>query len=250
MTRDDFDSMFHIPTSEEPINSVLTLHLRVYLERVDARVYQKHGRVFRARPWAATEWNNFVYRYQNIAQQFWNKRFWLIPPENYAGLDLPSGKPTYRPNIRCLLQLQPELNPRASWHAKVRVVCLEDDEQRFFRFTYRLPNSGETNNSSEGEGSFQLPVALEVGHLLGLPFSLANGEMDNPPDAPLERCHGRAGFKWDEILDPRTVIQELHAQPWCQRIAEHTQTDPSAWRIALHEVPPRPLVVLPVPSVT
>jgi len=248
MTHDDFDSILQLPPGPEPANCILTLRLLVFLEKVDARVYQKRGRVFRTRPWPPTEWNHFVSRYQQIAQHFWSKRFWLIPADGYAGLDLPPGGPMYRPNIRCTLQLEPVLNPRAARHTRIRVVCLEEDEQRFFRSSYRLSNGQGADGPPSEDDPLQLPVAFEVGQLLGLPFSLPSGAAEDASETRADRCHGRAGFKWDEMLNPRTILQEEHALPWCRRIAEHTQTDPENWRVVRSEVPPRLLADLPAQS--
>jgi hypothetical protein len=52
-------------------------------------------------------------RLQQIGQEFWNHRFVLITPEDYAGLDvtLGGGKgPVIRPNVLCLFRLHDSSN--------------------------------------------------------------------------------------------------------------------------------------------
>lgn len=237
MARDNFDSFFKLPSEPGPANCDFTLHLLVYLERIDMRLFEKGNRAYRARPWTAAEWNNFVVRYQHIAQQYWNGRFWLVAPDDYPDLDLPTDAPTYRPSVRCRLKVEVVLNAKARRHARVRVAYLADTEQHYFRLSAK--------NRADDE-PFHLPIAHEVGHLLGIPAPSVGIGYLTSEEGTADRCHGRSGFQADQNLALDVSLSEEHARPWRERLAEHTGTDARAWSVFPKNVPPRPLTELGV----
>lgn len=88
----------------------LTLNLHINQMNVQSAT-QRHGaynlgqiqdeenRWFPVRNWRPSEWTSFVAEFERVTEGFWSRRFMLIPPSSYDGLDWPQRRSTHRPNV-------------------------------------------------------------------------------------------------------------------------------------------------------
>jgi hypothetical protein len=225
---------------------------------------------FNIRNWTESEWWQFM---NSVFDQsdHWNNKFWLIPPNNYSELDWPlnarQGR-NYRPNVKCQLFVQKWLSPGLA-NKTIRVAKLAESHVGD-NGTFR--SDAVTYDSLDGVAhTFQIPdnggtilnivhytIPHEIGHALGQPHigqlrrttacmaAIAGptpGDSTTVGGSNSHRCYG-----WGEppsiaenIMGYGLRYEDVNAQPWRDRIAEHTHTDAAHWRVSMVDVPPRRL---------
>ncbi|MEW6127935.1 MAG: hypothetical protein AB1757_12925 [Acidobacteriota bacterium] len=253
-------------------NHVLKIYLGLCLQRITAppgTFNDFNGNVFNIRNWTEGEWHEF--RSQIFSQSdLWNNRFWLIPPNNFNSLDIQTlpGRVRYRPNIKCELFVQVWLSP-ANAHKTIRVARLADTyagDSSLFR------SDAVTYDSLDGVAHvFHIPdnagtvmninhytIPHEIGHALGQPHigvlrrtaacttAIAGptaGDSSTVGGSNSHRCYGwgEAPSIAENIMGYGLRFADVNAQPWRDRIASHTRTRATDWRISMTNVPPRRL---------
>lgn len=219
-----------------------------------------NGSSFKIREWGYLEWYNF--RDTIFAQcDHWNNKFWLIPPSSYSELDVNVNGTRFRPNVKCELFVQIWNNPGDA-QKNIRIARLDNsvtgDSSRF-------RSDAVTYDSLDGVAhTFQIPDALgnvsniihytiphEIGHALGQPHigvlrrtaACLNAIAGNPGDpmsvggSNSNRCYGygEPPSIAQNIMGYGLNFEEVNAQPWRDRIAEHTSTNAANWRVSMTE---------------
>lgn len=222
-----------------------------------------NGNSFKIREWTLLEW--YAFRDTIFAQcEMWNKQFWLIPPKNYSELDVKVGDMKFRPNVKCELFVQIWNNPGQA-QKNIKVAKLADtvtgDSTRF-------RSDAVTYDSLDGVAhTFQIPdpkgnltpivhytIPHEIGHALGQPHigvlrktaACTAAIAGNPADehsaggSNSNRCYGfgEEPSLAENIMGFGLRFEEVNAQPWVDRIAEHTATTGKDWQVKLAEMPP------------
>jgi hypothetical protein len=248
LNRDDFDSKLEIPNPRRAVNCVLRIELKIWLVRLDVTTFTRKNQTYRCRHWTDQEWRDFVFLYRHICEHYWNNRWWLQPPANFSELDLPLGRPTHRPNIKCELKLEIVTTRAARRHHRIRVVRLADDERemRSASRTYdnRDNNPRSRHSSRTGHDYIQIPAVHEVAHLLNLHHPEVGRVRQCTADGNRDICYGRDHATRSELTGWGMSFTDRHAQPWLDRIADHTMTRPRAWTLLRGWAPPESLAVI------
>src|SRR5262249_32196027 len=77
------------------------------------------GTVYSALAWDPAAWAAFTRTVQRDGQQFWDGKYWLVPPPQY----FPLVKKGYRHNVHCRLKLELVAAPAAA-HRVIQVARL------------------------------------------------------------------------------------------------------------------------------
>lgn len=222
------------------------------------------GSSFKIREWEYLEWYNF--RDTIFAQcDHWNNKFWLTPPPSFSEFDVNVNGTKFRPNVKCELFVQVWNNPGDA-QKNIRIARLDDS---VIGDSSRFRSDAVTYDSLDGVAhTFQIPDALgnvsniihytiphEIGHALGQPHigvlrrtaACLNAIAGNPGDpmstggSNSNRCYGygEPPSIAQNIMGYGLNFEEVNAQPWRDRIAEHTSTNAANWTVSMTERPPR-----------
>jgi hypothetical protein len=262
-----FDSELSWPDFRDN-SSTLTIVIRLYMQQVNppagqtTAVLRAQGGQFDYQHWRPTEWTDFCRRIEAVGAKFWNRGMCLIPPFPLPASvrDLLRGEsplPTSRtlaqetrnlmapqinvahPFIRCKLdlriadtvrgQLQPwSDNGLSGTHVTVRCYRFAAANTRFR--SYVIPRRGRDimvlNHDDyliDRVFGSHCTVAHEIAHLLGLDHPGGNSNANWAYGLP-----GSAQQYW--ITGRGSDLATAHAQPWLQRIREHTGVQ-NGWRV-------------------
>lgn len=222
-----------------------------------------NGNSFKIREWKHGEWFGFWHTIFDQCEH-WNNKFWLIPPKSFKELDVKVGDMKFRPNVKCELFVQLWSNPGEA-QKNIKIAKLADGtvgDSTLFR------SDAVTYDSLDGVAhTFQIPddkggitniphytIPHEIGHALGQPHI---GELrkttaciaaikGNPGDphstggSNSNRCYGygEPPSIAENIMGYGLKFEEVNAQPWRDRIAEHTSTKAEDWKVAMSEMFP------------
>jgi hypothetical protein len=244
-----FDSEISANMVNATTNAELTLFLRVCLVQVagGGTIQDANGTPFQVRAWTPAGWHWFTSRYQEQAQRYWGGKFWLETPNDFGDLDWPERSPTHRANVWCRLRLSVVPTP-AQAHKTIKVAHLVG--QNLSSSTFRSHDSlydnfdlGQSAYVRNNRVYYQRTFIHEVGHALGLPHI---GVMTAEPTCPAvntnaDQCYGVLPADRRNIMGFGSQLTANDALPWRKRIAEHTGTRESNWRVSLHRLYPRTL---------
>jgi hypothetical protein len=274
----EWDSELLVPSTVE--NAILRITLRLELRNHDGETFElqkrdENGRrvdgaktMFDTRPWAEAEWSRFRERVKYLCEKHWNDQFWLEPPCDYAGLDVPyslhklaSGAystaaaaaatavgsnppPTHRPNVKCEIRVQLVPGPKGSTPHRTITVLRLDEGQTAIRHSARLWDHTVVDwrwTANDGKLEKQLPVVHEVGHLLRL-FHPGVGIVEGctEQDNSQPKCY--CVDEWcGELLGAGMVLTDRLARPWQKSMQDHTGIDFKRWRVLRVDRPPTPI---------
>jgi hypothetical protein len=251
----------------------LRFYLGICLVKVPKAIGDSLGKAnIRTKDWEDSEW----YKFRDVVTQgaeVWNNRFWLIPPDSYKELSwpLPPHEWTHRPNIKCSLEVNFFASPGEA-HKTINMVRLDDsyytrnplrsqagtkigmwDSMDGMPIVFDVPDaSGVTRHYS------QVPVAHEIGHLIGQhhigvmkkttlclramdpsrpPTLVAGGVVYSPEDSA--ECYGGdTPSLANNIMGMGMAFDVVNAQPWKDRTAVHTDTNSEDWKVSMKNVLP------------
>lgn len=247
-------------------NHVLRLRLGIHFEKMTGITSFSNSlnpTPFKIREWTDLEW--YAFRNTVFTQSdMWNNQFWLIPPKDFTELDINAGYVKFRPNVKCELFVQ-VWNTPALAQKRIKLAKLDDTvtgDSTAFR------SDALTYDSLDGVPHvFPIPDAAgnmtnithytiphEIGHALGQPhigvlkkvaactLAIAGNPADNMSagGANSHRCYGFGGPPSiaENIMGYGTKFDEVNAEPWVTRVAEHTATDSKKWTVKMAEMPP------------
>jgi hypothetical protein len=276
-----FESILDAPVGA---NAAFTLNLRVLFVKQNrsagATYLDEHNKPVQLLDWdeSTDQFRQFIRKVKDQAEDFWNKKFYLIPPDDYAGLDWPTSSPTNRPNVECRFQLNAMGSPSAA-HAIIDCYRTTGPRQLglhacvSYQRKQRLPPVGgrfkwiDTEEPTTGN-----PCIAKTCRGEEYP---PNWDPIDPTQGPrtVVRTNCRVGVsQWripheighllglphvgeffrtggayegrneedcNNIMGVGMRRAEWNVLPWVTRRPDHTGIHPRGWRIALAERPPR-----------
>jgi hypothetical protein len=215
--------------------------------------------MFPAVDWTPSAKQAFLRGFQQQGERTWNYRFVLITPNDYSELDFADNKGGWmiRPNVICLFRLhivQPgttvlasktisgNLNP----HLPINVVRLPSEVTTVRRLTrpdkdwdtrFQKPvgvvkgPSWRSNSGNYDDMDLLKPAHNTIGHEIG--HALGEGHIkclgSNPlpicatdPNAPATYGTVAGANDADNLMGGGNQLTTINAQPWTDRILEHT----------------------------
>jgi hypothetical protein len=258
LSRSRYDSRLDVPDGRDPNqNAWLTITLKVNLQfadvnqpygivevknKVEGIVRDANNRTYHIRNWDAPSVAQFTRAFMLGGEKFWNRRFTLITPMDYAELDFTSrAAPSFhvRPNVLCLFRLQ-QVFSEAEAQRNIKVVRVntttgEDIRDWLvgrgtngagFRSHWELYQSVDVNDKT---------LPHELGHAIGQEHALAlKGDTQcKTGDLNADRC-----YEDDNVMGRGDKVELVNALAWHERIEQHTQKDKRWWRVVLGDTTP------------
>jgi hypothetical protein len=194
--------------------------------------------LFPIRDWDFKSTKEFNRRFKQGAK-FWNHKFLLITPKDYAGLDFESwAGPGWicRPNVICLFKLGSGGSPT---HLPLTVVRADttfwdDLAGNEFRSNAGLYDDDDVNTET---------LWHELGHALDqLHIKALLGNKKCMVDINADGCYDTPEGMKPNIMGRGTALHKVNAKPWKELIAEHTGVPKFRWHVTqVTSTPPRTL---------
>ena len=219
------------------------------------RIMDSNRNWFLVRNWRRSEWTSFVRDFERVTERFWNRRFMLVPPASYDGMNWPRRSPTHRPNVITRFDL--DIQSRASrtpypiiigrrpvgiWKLATRrdlpgphgtltgmmAAAARDIGRRDFR------SSASTLIRADAYAERGETAIHEVGHLTGQdhPGQWRHVRAPGCRDGSEHACYvGDRQEHEDNIMGTGRGILPENADPWREFIAQHTSTREQDWHV-------------------
>jgi hypothetical protein len=259
-------------------NHELIFYLAICLQQISKETAKRYVPKLRSQDWDDSEWLNYQGRVTAAAELWNNKFWLIPPDSfKELTWPAPPREWTHEPNVKCSLEVNFRANPGEA-HKVINVVRLDDsysydpmrstasgpatlgyaglwDTQDGKILVQQIPDASGVLHPHN-----HLAIAHEIGHLLGQrhigvlkktvlclramdknapPTIIAGPGAVNEGEDSFE-CYG--GFDMpsiaDNIMGCGMAFDPVNAQPWKDRIALHTGTDPEAWKVSMTYVPP------------
>jgi hypothetical protein len=250
-----YSSILEAPDGHDPNeNARLTIHLEADLLFADSyqrydivyrdgkRCYVKDSdkREYRIRDWDISSQEAFAVAFQ-YGEKSWDRRFTLITPPDYDGLDFisRSGPGWYvRPNVNCLFRLS--LVPLDA-DTTIKAVRLDPTNWEAFRelFTYGFRSHAELYQASVVDSN---TLGHELGHSIGQGHIMVLlGDPKCATNSNADICYGRTEGQQNNIMGSGRNVERINALSWHDRIAQHTRVPRARWGVVTGDnaVPPR-----------
>lgn len=190
--------------------------------------------------WTPTDWWKWKETYQKEGQKHWHGKFWLQTPSTWTKFDVwGPGKTSFRPNVWCRFVLDVRDTPFPDGaHKVISVVKLANDE--FFRSDDSNYDDGDIKLVDKGGGHKQKAFVHELGHALGMDH-IANliDPIRCPAGSGDTACYGATFNERANVMGSGMKLAKVNALPWVERIAEHTGTSKTDWKVFMHRVYPK-----------
>lgn len=283
----DFDSELRTTMANAVVNAELTIVLRVWLQQVDTKTAgltypQFHdtadpnpAKMFEIRNWDEKgkhstgyrgEYATFTHRYQCEGQSFWTGKYWLQTPDDFADLDWPE-KPkagTHRPNVYCRFRLELVNSLAGKPHKTIQLIRLDrktgtnttfrSDDSHYDNFDLGTSTIDHIKDDKGVEHSYtHNTFAHEIGHALGLAhIGILVGNA-----AAVAHPNGQEAYGYGTLTQTQSAnimgygmtMTTIDAQPWVDRIAQHTGAPAAKWKafMASHGTWPHPRLLKTIP---
>lgn len=262
-----FDSELSTAMVNEKTNAELTITIRLFLDKVDAKdtaggtMNDFNNAPITILNWRDAEWEAFRKQMFKNIRNAWNGKLWLMTPTAYKDLDWPATPKaaTHRPNVWCRLCVE-EVNQIGKAHRKI--VCVRprvatmataNSVDAFRSFVGAGGEAGSTARVStfdyfdivpyrynftgpekDGKGN-TLKYGIthrsdihEFGHLLGLDHS----DLHTHTDAGTTHDeYGEDRADREDVMGYGSTIDASSAVPWLDRIAQHTGVAKASWAV-------------------
>lgn len=255
------------------LNTVLTLILRIYFQRVDPT--DKGGDMYATRDANGTWFklreitDHDFYAFQEYAcraaNNLWNC-LCLVTPNDFTKLDWPEGSTaSVRPNVNCLLNCtyKTRWEDRHAWVGVVSPISPQPgvwfqnfcDVSRGGMGKWDIRGGGAPNGRQDfwearlfpllDLQSIQPMVGHEVGHLLGIAHAGVNLKVKVGAN-DVRRVYGTE-IPWlgRDIMGAGSVVHACDARPWMDAMGAETCTEADRWIPAGVQIPPRPIQNIP-----
>lgn len=241
-----YDSTLEIRTGLDPFeNAQLTIRIKYKLIFADSKnpvrgivkdrangtflaIDSNHNK-FPIKDWDLPSKTIFQKRFMD-GVRFWNKKFLLEPPHDYADLDYKNfDNWIIRPNILCLLELK-ETDLTYMAHLPLTVVRLDSDV--YFRANSELYNDNLTNSSlwhEMGHALSQLHIQTLAGTKIGKTVCVANPEKEECYITPA----GMGGVNIMGLSHIGSALHPVNARAWLLAIEKHTYIPRWRWAARL-----------------
>ncbi|MCS7026090.1 MAG: hypothetical protein NZV14_14900 [Bryobacteraceae bacterium] len=238
-----WDSTLRKVTSQNDGNMGLKLRIKVHFRPIELRngpqggVYPEHDDRWNAWHWdylAFRAWRNEV---KLIIEQFWENKFWLVPPEDYDGLDVDG----LRPNLACELKLELLETPGGAHHVFNVMVQGEHRANRVLAggngFTGWL---ADTDRGATPDSNTKIIQIKDLAHLFSMPLiGRDNTGIHRYYRLQMPLLSSVAVFNEEHAahvpVEDRGVLHKVqipHALPWMKAACEHTGVDAERWKVA------------------
>lgn len=261
------DSHLYLGGANRTTNADLQLILRVFIRpgatgtNVVSSV-NAAGAIYThdAVAWAPGELDKFRTKYKHLAETAWTNKFWLKTPVSCADLIHPfdgQAGPKARVNLRCrlIINLLTDTNDAHKVIDAVKYVPNpasippRANDRTYFQDTLnRAPHT-----DLGGRRYYQDTVVHEVGHALGLPHvGVSVGTMITPlvPGSPVCSvatqnqviCYEGSNVRQtNDIMGLGNTFSTRDAQPWLDRVTQHTAIAVAQWTTSLTRLAPVPV---------
>jgi len=202
--------------------------------------------------WSSTaQFDDWCDQCEEAAEGTWNDKLWLVPSSTWGYDWPPSGEPTHRPNVKCGLDLR-RTRDRNQAHLRLRCyrlaagaayrssmcaasayqapMCVHDPHRGYFDDADALPTQ---YFGASGDSHFQVTIAHEIGHWLGLNHVNQGGAGCVVGGETI--CYGSTSRQREDVMGMGSRVEAWHALPWKRRIGQHVlYGDPEWLRQELH----------------
>lgn len=239
----NWDSILRMSDIQADGNLSIKMRLKVHFRPIEMRNGPQGG--FYAENddrWNAWHWDRFAFNaWRNevklIIEQFWENKFWLIPPEDYDVLDVRG----IRPNLGCELKIDLVETAGGAHHVFNVMVQGEHRANRIMAggngFTGWL---ADADRGSTPDSNTKIIQIKDVAHLLGMPLiGRDNVGIHRYYRLQMPLLSSVAVFNEEHashvgVEDKGALhkVQIVHALPWMKAAEQHTGVIPERWKVA------------------
>ena len=240
------ESYHRPPPLDRANNLVLTIFQKYHFVQMnpgaDGYVTDFDRNHFQAQPWNEATWTEVCRSFINLANLFWDNRFWLRMPAFCQQFDY--SRPVYRPNVKCLYHAQ-SVNHDAPDVITVQVANPTGgsvETGSLFRVDNRhwIPSSTALARNFTDNG--QISLVHEIGHNLGEDHVAGFGGEVEDYGGLNPHPYGESYHRSRNIMGGGMIFEGWNAYAWQFAMQQFTQIPFPQWEGSTSELLPDPLV--------